>query len=443
MENTAKPLKKIAFFGAAPDSGNQGVTALSEATLQALAARGVRNISQFGFRGGRDRNIRAGAGELRVRQLVARPTRKLYRVDSLFALSLGTRFRVRTHAASRAVIDADAVLDISAGDSFSDIYGLKRFEDVMAPKRAALAAGVPLILLPQTIGPFRSKYAAKQARKVLLRAKQVWTRDADSHEALKELLQADFDEAKHRQGVDMAFLLQPLQPENISRRVEQWLSDSLNGKSGFIGVNVSGLIYNTPNESRRQFELAADYRVVLSHFITETLSKSDSRILLVPHVLVPNARESDFDACEHLKSHFPQHYQDRIEILPPSYNASELKWIIGQTRFFCGTRMHSTIAGLSSGVPTACLSYSMKTRGVFASCGMSKHAIELRANTSEEVLARLLQSWNERKAIQQELQRWLPGVIKKANHQVDEIVFGSSAAGQSAVSSTSNSAYKA
>ena len=36
--------------------------------------------------------------------------------------------------------------------------------------------------------------------------------------------------------------------------------------------------------------------------------------------------------------------------------------------------MHATIAALSSGVPCATVAYSLKARGVFASCGMA-HAV--------------------------------------------------------------------
>src|SRR3546814_12090179 len=48
----------------------------------------------------------------------------------------------------------DCILDIGAGDSFADIYGLKRFLFLWASKMMAVARHVPIMLSPQTIGPF-------------------------------------------------------------------------------------------------------------------------------------------------------------------------------------------------------------------------------------------------------------------------------------------------
>ena len=54
----------------------------------------------------------------------------------------------------RTVADSDLVLDVSGGDSFTDLYGAARFRQIIAPKQIALATGRPLVLLPQTYGPF-------------------------------------------------------------------------------------------------------------------------------------------------------------------------------------------------------------------------------------------------------------------------------------------------
>jgi polysaccharide pyruvyl transferase WcaK-like protein len=41
-----------------------------------------------------------------------------------------------------------------------------------------------------------------------------------------------------------------------------------------------------------------------------------------------------------------------------------MKWIIAQCSVFAGARTHSTIAALSSGVPTLSIGYSLKARGI-------------------------------------------------------------------------------
>ena len=55
----------------------------------------------------------------------------------------------------RAKVDTlDCVIDIGAGDSFADIYGAKRFAFLYLTKKFAVLRGKPLVLAPQTIGPF-------------------------------------------------------------------------------------------------------------------------------------------------------------------------------------------------------------------------------------------------------------------------------------------------
>jgi len=55
---------------------------------------------------------------------------------------------------------------------------------------------------------------------------------------------------------------------------------------------------------------------------------------------------------------------NKFNLVPPIYNASETKWMISKMKLFAGSRTHSTIAALSSGVPTLSFAYSIKARGI-------------------------------------------------------------------------------
>ena len=55
---------------------------------------------------------------------------------------------------------------------------------------------------------------------------------------------------------------------------------------------------------------------------------------------------------------------ERLVVLGSGLNAAQTKWVIGRTRLFAGARTHSTLAGISSGVPTICIGYSVKSRGI-------------------------------------------------------------------------------
>jgi colanic acid/amylovoran biosynthesis protein len=62
------------------------------------------------------------------------------------------------------VLASDLILDICGGDSFTDIYPDKRFAYVATTKIIPILAGTPLVLSPQTIGPFSAPAAQRHCR---------------------------------------------------------------------------------------------------------------------------------------------------------------------------------------------------------------------------------------------------------------------------------------
>ena len=83
--------------------------------------------------------------------------------------------------------------------------------------------------------------------------------------------------------------------------------------------------------------------------------------------------------------------------------------------------MHSTIAGLSSGVPTLALAYSMKTQGVFETCGQGEEVVDLRNRGNLEFIERIKSSWQNRDTTRRALADAMPGVRAQAVRQMDAI----------------------
>ena len=82
---------------------------------------------------------------------------------------------------------ADLVIDIGGGDSFADIYGGKRLRMMFLLKALTHLARTPLVVAPQTIGPFTKPVSSRLARATLNRSAIVATRDALSTAAAGEL----------------------------------------------------------------------------------------------------------------------------------------------------------------------------------------------------------------------------------------------------------------
>lgn len=415
----------VALFGAAPDTGNMGVSALYHSLLQAMGAR-LPNLTAVVFDNGlgeRAGTQMVGGRPMSIVRFGARGGRRYHRPENLRVMSLLSRFRGGS-AVNRglALIDGcRAVMDVSGGDSFSDIYGAERFRNILLPKLIAARRGRPLLLLPQTYGPFREPVHRAQAREAVLAAGQAWSRDPHSHGILQDLLGADFDPQRHRTGVDMAF---GLLPEPPPQQLQDELSDWLASGAPIVGINVSGLIWGRDSSSAAHFGFKADYRQLLRGLVRTVLAASDANVLLIPHVFGTDAgRMTDSDASRELVASLEPDVADRarIRVAPDIPNERQVKWLIARTHWFCGTRMHATIAALSTGVPTASVIYSDKALGVFDTCGQAGQIVDPRRLSTGECVERLRYLFDQREQTRQSLARELPPLRARLVTQMDDI----------------------
>lgn len=411
---------KLCLFGASPDTSNRGVSALFLSTLNAIATRYPNaRVTVFDYgRGLREDEIELNNMMFRFSRCGANLSRRFYRRDSLFNMRISAKLGGLANPGVKAIAEADAVLDISGGDSFADIYGIKRFKGITQPKQLSIDLGTPLILLPQTYGPFDQAKTRRKASAVVRKTSMAWARDERSFESLKELLGQDFDPQKHFSGVDVAFALPKKVPSRLSSQLKCWIAE--NATSPVVGFNVSGLIYNQGAEGSRQFGFKDDYREIVFKMLKKFLDESEARILLVPHVLAPFGHyESDPQACQDVAAKLGM--SDRVHVLEGSYDAMEMKWIISKLGFFCGTRMHSAIAGLSSEIPTAAIAYSKKTLGVFEVCGQGSCVTDPRHVSAEQCVKDVWNVWLRKDAICGSLRKNLPRVIQSASLQFSQI----------------------
>ena len=409
--------------GAAMDTGNLGVSALSRSVVTELALRlsGARITVLDHTRGCGVLDLGGIEKTTELRRAGAVRSRRLWRGESWPRIRAEARLPVVVSASAREIVSADVILDISGGDSFTDLYGLDRFRTTSEPKRFALDRGIPLILLPQTYGPYESPAVRAEAALYLRSALASWARDPESYERMQGLLGDDFDPGRHRESVDVAFLLEPLEPDLDLGEAGGWLREE-DRSSPVAGVNVSGLIYNDPAAMRSQYRFKADYREVVLRLVRRLLDETDARVVLVPHVLVaPDRIESDRRACLAVLGELDETAPGRVAVLPDGLDECGAKWCISRCDWFCGMWMHSTIAGLSTRTPTAAIAYSLKTRGVFDTCGVADAVADPREHDTAPVVEALWASYQGRVEQGHVLAARVPGVRARASGAFDEI----------------------
>ena len=107
-------------------------------------------------------------------------------------------------------------------------------------------------------------------------------------------------------------------------------------------------------------------------------------ILLIPHVESPYPSNDDLGFLHSLCTAVANEVKVQVQVLPGGLNAAELKWIIARCAVFAGARTHSTIAALSSHVPTLSIAYSLKAKGINRDIfGHLDHCIHISELTTE------------------------------------------------------------
>lgn len=274
----------------------------------------------------------------------------------------------------------DVMLDIGAGDSFTDIYQLRRFALLVGTKLRTRAAGVPLVLSPQTIGPFSRQPHTALARLALGAADLVFARDPLSFDAARALAPS----ARIEHSVDVAFVLPfERQPRGPGTRV---------------GINVSGLLYGGGYTGRNEFGLAVDYRDFTHRLVEAFLGMDGVTVELVEHVSSPEQpRDDDGAAIAAVHDRYPATVR-----VPAFRSPSAAKSHISGLDFLVGARMHATIAAFSSGVPVVPVSYSRKFEGLFGGLGY-RRLVPATGIGTDEALALTLRAFAERDAVRAEI----------------------------------------
>lgn len=280
------------------------------------------------------------------------------------------------------------VLDIAGGDSFTDLYGAKRFWYQALSKLIVLSTGTPLILAPQTIGPFGSAWSRAVAHHVMRRCAAVVSRDTLSSRFVRELDPA----IRLYEATDVAFGLKaPAARIGNAGRIR-------------VGVNVSGLLFAGGYRRSNDFSIAIDYAGVIRSLLERMLERGDCEIHLFSHVVIPRqfagVAEDDLIAAESLASEFGP----GVVVAPAYASPQETKAHIAGMDFFCGSRMHACIAAFSAGVATVPIAYSRKFQGVFGTLGYDLVA-DLKSDTADIIVEKVLYGLANRQRLQAEVAR--------------------------------------
>lgn len=289
--------------------------------------------------------------------------------------------------------EAAAVLSVG-GDNYTLDYGVPTLftglDDLI------LHHGKPIVIWGASVGPFSAlpdyeRYMSAHLQGVT----GIFARESATLKYLEEIGVT----SNVYSVADPAFLLEPVKPVGIEE--EMPIED------GAIGLNMSPLMAEYITEGN--FD---EWMKIAMKIISDVAETTEMPVYLIPHVTSPHSDDYVFMKKAVSRIHGINH---NITLIPPKYNAAETKWIISQMAIFAGARTHSTIAALSSYIPTLSFSYSIKAQGINQDIfGHTDYCMESKNLESDKVVNQITSMLDQETSIRKELHERIPKVQKSA-----------------------------
>ncbi|UHT63365.1 polysaccharide pyruvyl transferase family protein [Acinetobacter lwoffii] len=240
------------------------------------------------------------------------------------------------------IIDSvDAVFAIG-GDNYSLDYKIPSL--IVAIDSIPMQLNKPIFLWGGSVGPFSTMPTyVPFIKRHLEKFKFIGVRESQTFNYLTNNLML-------KNVISMADPAFNLIPEKIETEV--FFKDN---EKKVLGFNISPLIERF---NKGDFVLINE----VESFLEKVILEYDLNVILIPHVTISG--NNDYEYMYKIFNNLNVKYADRIVIASEKYNAAQIKYLMKHIDYFIGARTHSTIAAMSSYVPTISISYSIKAIGI-------------------------------------------------------------------------------
>lgn len=272
--------------------------------------------------------------------------------------------RVRTMFGMVNESEIDVVLDAS-GFSYGDQWNPAVARDRLASSIGKLRAkGVPVVVLPQALGPFEKAASKEVFKPILTQASLVFARDQHSFEYCLKLLGCSAENKPQHLAKCPDFT-------NLIKGIpcDSWQAE--HHQTCFI-PNAQMLAKRKDDGQYVEFMVAA----------IAAAQQADAK----PFLLIHEA-DADRQLAQEINAKLPQ----PVPVLDPGH-ALKIKWVIGQSRLVVSSRFHGLVSALSQGIPVLATGWSHKYQELLGdySCGEQLFDVNQDADKAVANLQQLL-----------------------------------------------------
>jgi colanic acid/amylovoran biosynthesis protein len=273
----------------------------------------------------------------------------------LFSNQIGRKLRCYKDSSIVIACGGGYLQSTTRRRKLESLFGFSELECLCIEFSLANIFKKPYVLYNQSIGPFFNKEDEQIVSKHLRSASAVICREELSMSRMKKV------------GVnnlllcsDIAFTLHPKETSLL----ENYAFDRNNRN---IGITVKKCLANDKQNK---------YERILSDFIVASIEEDYTTMFyFIPQVINKIYGDDDLEVGLKIYRSLPDEARSHTHIISDDMHPGEIKYIISQMAYFIGTRMHSNIFALASGVRTLALSYDLKTDGIMRMMGLSDYVL--------------------------------------------------------------------
>ncbi|MDO3411683.1 polysaccharide pyruvyl transferase family protein [Saccharibacillus sp. CPCC 101409] len=261
----------------------------------------------------------------------------------------------------RIMKDTDMMIDIS-GFALSSQFTIRHSVNYLVNIMLAKRYKVPMVLMPQSFGPF--DYESKYKSVIMALIKKYMTYPTHIY-------------AREDEGMQF---LSPYTTGNLKRSVDLVLQGSSEYnldvlfKPGAYQPNPGVIVKDNsaaivPNVKTMKYGSREDLLQAYGK-MTDHLLKRGMNVYLLRH------STEDLEICKGIKQNYPD--DERVVLLEEEYDCIEIHHILNQFQFIIASRYHSIIHAYKNGIPVLALGWATKYQELLGRFGQKEYMFDVR-----------------------------------------------------------------
>lgn len=255
---------------------------------------------------------------------------------------------------AKSIMNNVEILILSPGGFIHDYYD---FSDITSMVNQFTQKGKQVIVMGQSVGPFRDKESIIAAKIIFDNAKKIILREELSKNYLYDLYGCNLEKVEVFTDLAFSYPVSHLKPKTNQRQnrvivnFREWTGGDLNN---FTLVEKASIIINFINDKGYGVDFLSTCQGVKGY-------RDDTVIADLIQIALSTKKTSNLDFVVYRKKLSIDDYLKKV----------------ANYKYYIGMRMHAAIMPILMNVPALNIGYEPKTRGVYSTVDLAEYAIDI------------------------------------------------------------------